>query len=348
MNEIKSDLQKSAYQEAGVNVALADKLIQSWQSSFDRTARKERIKSPMGFSGLFQVPQGYDAPVLVSSTDGVGTKLKLAIELNRHDTIGIDLVAMCVNDIIVSGAEPLFFLDYFACGKLDASISSQVMNGIVTGCEIAHADLIGGETSEMPGMYVDGEYDLAGFCVGIVEKSKILDGTEISEGDVIVGLASNGFHSNGYSLIRKVIADQKIHLSTKIGGQTLGDLLMIPTQIYTRTLLDAISKVKVRAFAHITGGGIAANLVRIIPDHLSAIVLQHSWKRAPIFNWIQNVGNLSNESMFETFNCGVGMIAVLPADSESPFRAAVESNGIETETIGAIHQALDKTKVVIE
>ena len=348
MNEIKSDLQKSAYQEAGVNISLADKLIQSWQASFDRTARKERIKSPMGFSGLFQVPQGYDTPVLVSSTDGVGTKLKLAIELNRHDTIGIDLVAMCVNDVIVCGAEPLFFLDYFASGKLDARVSSQVMKGIVRGCEIAHADLIGGETAEMPGMYAEGEYDLAGFCVGIVEKLKILDGAEISEGDVIVGLASSGFHSNGYSLIRKVIADQNIDLSTKIGGQTLGDLLMAPTQIYTRTLLDAISRVQVRAFAHITGGGIAGNLARIIPNHLNAKVQQHSWKRAPIFNWIQKVGNLSDESMFETFNCGVGMIAVLPADSERSFRAAVESNGIETDTIGAIRRALDKTKVVIE
>lgn len=348
MNEIKSDLQKSAYQDAGVNISLADKLIQSWQASFDRTARKERIKSPMGFSGLFQVPQGYDTPVLVSSTDGVGTKLKLAIELNRHDTIGIDLVAMCVNDIIVCGAEPLFFLDYFASGKLDASVSSQVMKGIVRGCEIAHADLIGGETAEMPGMYAEGEYDLAGFCVGIVEKSKILDGAEISEGDVIVGLASSGFHSNGYSLIRKVISDQRIDLSTKIGEQTLGDLLMVPTQIYTRTLLDAISRVQVHAFAHITGGGIAGNLARIIPNHLNAKVQQDSWKRAPIFNWIQKVGNLSDESMFETFNCGVGMIAVLPADSERSFRAAVESNGIKTDTIGAIRRALDKTKVLIE
>ena len=348
MNEIKSDLQKSAYQEAGVDIALADKLIQSWQAGFDRTARNERINSPMGFSGLFQVPQGYDTPVLVSSTDGVGTKLKLAIELNRHDTIGIDLVAMCVNDVIVCGAEPLFFLDYFASGKLDARISSQVMEGIVSGCEIAHADLLGGETAEMPGMYAEGEYDLAGFCVGIVEKSKILDSAEISEGDVIVGLASSGFHSNGYSLIRKVIADQKIDLSTKIGGQSLGDLLLEPTQIYTQTLLHAISRVQVRAFAHITGGGIAGNLARIIPDHLNAKVLQHSWKRAPIFTWIQNVGNLSDESMFETFNCGVGMIAVLPAESERSFRAAVESNGIETQTIGVIRQAMDRTKVVIE
>ncbi len=348
MNDTDSEHHQTAYQRAGVDVALADELIHSWQSKFNRTARKERIFSPMGFSGLFEVPAGYRAPVLVSSTDGVGTKLKLAFELNRHDTIGIDLVAMCVNDVLVHGAEPLYFLDYFASGRLDASVASQVMDGIVAGCELARTDLIGGETAEMPGMYADGEYDLAGFCVGIVEKSSMLDGAKVTDGDILIGLSSSGFHSNGYSLIRKIIADRGLSLDTEVAGQFLGDLLMTPTVIYVSAMLDVIAKVQVRALAHITGGGLPGNLARVIPSGLCAQVSTNSWRRAPVFHWIQRVGDLSDEAMLETFNCGIGMVAIVPANSESAFRTVVESNKIHTELIGKVRQAIDDRKVVME
>ena len=348
MNSLKPNLSASAYQDAGVDVALADRLIESWQSKFSRTARAERIALPLGFSGLFEVPSGYTSPVLVSSTDGVGTKLRLAIDMHRHETIGIDLVAMCVNDVIVQGAEPLFFLDYFATGKLDPNVADAVIDGIVTGCEMAGADLLGGETAEMPGMYADGEYDLAGFCVGIAEKAKLLSGARVKQGDVIIGLASSGFHSNGYSLIRKLISDQQLSLTTEIAGQSLGEVLLTPTLIYVRPLLDALGAATVHAFAHITGGGLPGNLARIIPDGLTAKVAGHAWSRAPVFNWIQTAGTLSDEAMFETFNCGIGMIAIVPPSSETAIRDVIESNGIETTNIGEVQAALDNNKVVIQ
>ncbi len=348
MNHINSESKITSYQRAGVNVELADRMIRSWQTKFNRTARKERINLPMGFSGLFEVPKGYDIPVLVSSTDGVGTKLKLASELNHHHTIGIDLVAMCVNDVITCGAEPLYFLDYYAGGKLDPHISNQIIDGIVTGCELAHTDLIGGETAEMPGMYVNGEYDLAGFCVGIVEKSAILDGSQVTEGDSIVGLASSGFHANGYSLIRKIISDHQLPLTAEVAGQSLSDLLMAPTVIYVKTILNVISSIPIHALAHITGGGIVGNLARVIPDKLSAKVYAHSWARNPVFDWIQRIGSLSDLEMLETFNCGMGMVAIVPKDSVPIIRSIVESNGIATETIGTIVKALDYRKVVME
>ncbi len=348
MNRLKTNLNKSAYQEAGVDTALADRLIDSWQDKFGRTARAERIAAPLGFSGLFEVPTGYDRPVLVSSTDGVGTKLKLAFELHCHDTIGIDLVAMCVNDVIVSGAEPLFFLDYFATGKLDECVFDKVMRGIVAGCELANADLIGGETAEMPGMYEIGEYDLAGFCVGVVEKEKILGGNHVEKGDAIIGLASNGFHSNGYSLIRKILSDQESLLSTDVAGQPLAEALMQPTEIYVQSVLSAISRQPVHAFAHITGGGLPGNLARIIPNGLAARVVGNSWPRAPVFDWIEDVGQLSDDTMLETFNCGVGMVVVAPRESETGLRDEFENFGIQTTRIGDIREALDNRKVVFE
>ena len=348
MNSLKPNLSASAYQDAGVDVALADRLIESWQSKFSRTARAERIALPLGFSGLFEVPSGYTSPVLVSSTDGVGTKLRLAIEMQRHETIGIDLVAMCVNDVIVQGAEPLFFLDYFASGKLDPSVADAVIDGIVTGCEMAGADLIGGETAEMPGMYAEGEYDLAGFCVGIAEKAKLLSGARVAQGDVIIGLASSGFHSNGYSLIRKLISDHQLSLTTEIASQSLGDALLTPTLIYVRPLLEALRVTPVHAFAHITGGGLPGNLARIIPDGLTAKVTGHAWSRAPVFDWLQTVGTLSDEAMLATFNCGIGMTAIVPPSSETTIRDVIESNGIETTNIGEVQTALDNNKVVIQ
>lgn len=326
---------------------MADRLIQSWQQEFSRTARPERIPSPMGFGGLFEMPQGYVNPVLVSSTDGVGTKLKIACEFNRHDTIGIDLVAMCVNDIIVSGAEPLFFLDYFATGKIDPQVSSEVMNGIVAGCETAHADLIGGETAEMPGMYNDGEYDLAGFCVGVVERDKIIDGGKVAEGDVVIGLASSGVHSNGFSLVRRLISENNLLLTDTLDGRMLGEVLLTPTVIYVEPVKQAVSTVPVRAFAHITGGGLPGNLTRVIPDGLAAKVSMSSRARLPVFDWIQATGNLSDEEMLQTFNCGIGMVAIAPEESEAELRKVIESNGVQTEVIGEIVQS-NETRILIE
>ena len=340
-------VKSSAYREAGVDVAMADRLVSSWQRKFKRTARPERIDSPMGFSGLFELPQGYNNPVLVSSTDGVGTKLKLAFELNRHDTIGIDLVAMCVNDVVVSGAEPLVFLDYFATGKIDPNVSSEVMDGIIAGCEMARADLIGGETAEMPGMYADGEYDLAGFCVGVVERDNIIDGSRATDGDVVVGLASSGIHSNGFSLVRQLIADNNLLLTESLDEHTLGEVLLTPTVIYVQPVREAVSTVSIHALAHITGGGLPGNLSRVIPDGLAARVRASSWSRLPVFDWIQATANLSDEEMLETFNCGIGMVAIVSAESETEFRNIVESNGVQTERIGEIVQSAE-TKILIE
>ncbi len=347
MSQLKLNLEKTTYQDAGVDVALADQLIDSWQSKFSRTVRPERIHLSQGFSGLFQVPTGYDTPVLVSGTDGVGTKLKLAFELHRHDTIGIDLVAMCVNDVIVHGAEPLFFLDYFATGKLDPVVSEAVMEGIVTGCEMAGADLIGGETAEMPGMYSDGEYDLAGFCVGIVEKAKLLSSASVSAGDCIIGLASSGFHANGYSLIRKIITDKRVPLTTEVAGGVLADMVMTPTVIYVKPLLDAVARAPIHALAHITGGGLPGNLKRVVPNGLTAEVNTGSWTRAAAFDWIQQTGQLSDQSMLEVFNCGIGMAVIAPQESEAAIRDTLESSGIETARIGQIRSDLDASKVVI-
>ena len=242
MSDSFSSSNKTTYQESGVDIELADQMIRSWLPQIKRTSRPGQLGSPLGFSALFEIPEGYDKPVLVSSTDGVGTKLKIAFEMNRHDTVGIDLVAMCVNDVIVQGAEPLYFLDYLATGKLDEKVMNQVISGIVQGCEIANVALIGGETAEMPGMYSVGEYDLAGFTVGIIEKSKIIDGSQVAVGDVIIGIESTGVHSNGFSLVRKLLSDQKISLSTEIDGRNLGELLLTPTRIYVDSVIEDDAK----------------------------------------------------------------------------------------------------------
>ncbi|MCL4143369.1 UNVERIFIED_CONTAM: hypothetical protein GTU68_028286 [Idotea baltica] len=267
-----------------------------------------------GFGALFQVPKNYEDPILVSGTDGVGTKLKLAFDLNKHDTIGIDLVGMCVNDVLVQGAEPLFFLDYFASGKLSTEVAAQVVAGIGEGCVQANAALIGGETAEMPGMYSDGEYDLAGFCVGAVEKEQLIDGTKVAAGDKIIGLTSSGPHSNGYSLIRKVIDTYNVPLDYQIDGQALSELVMAPTKIYVRSVLSLLKQLPVHALAHITGGGIPGNLVRVLPENCHAVVDESSWQWPELFNWMMNTANIERAEMYRTFNCGVGMTLVVPAE----------------------------------
>jgi len=306
-----------SYRDAGVDIDAGDAFIDVIKPVAKRTQREGCISGLGGFGALFQVPQNYKEPILVSGTDGVGTKLKLAFDLNKHDTIGIDLVAMCVNDVIVQGAEPLFFLDYFATGKLTPDVAAQVVEGIGEGCVQANAALIGGETAEMPGMYKSGEYDLAGFCVGAVEKSEIIDGTKVKAGDKLIGLASTGAHSNGYSLVRKVIDTYQVPLDTDIDGKPLSDAVLAPTKIYVRSILSLMQQVDVHALAHITGGGIPGNLNRVLPEDCHAIVDESSWQWPALFTWLMDTANIERNEMYRTFNCGVGMIIVVDsADAE--------------------------------
>jgi len=289
-----------------------------------------------GFGSLFEIPKKFKNPVLVSGTDGVGTKLKLAFDLNTHNTIGQDLVAMCVNDILVQGAEPLFFLDYFACGKLDVEMATEVIKGISEGCLLAGCALVGGETAEMPGMYSTGEYDLAGFCVGAVERSKVIDGESISEGDIIIGMESSGPHSNGYSLIRKVLEKENIDLSTNFDGKTFGDVLMAPTKIYVKSILSLLEKIKVNGLAHITGGGIYENIPRVLKEKQKAVIKKDSWNMPPIFKWLKEKANIGDDELYKTFNCGIGMVAIInPNDKEEAIRI-LEQNGETVFVLGKI------------
>ena len=285
----------NSYRDAGVDIDAGDRLVDNIRPLAKRTLREGVLAGIGGFGALFEVPKRYREPVLVSGTDGVGTKLKLAFQLDRHDTIGIDLVAMSVNDILVQGAEPLFFLDYFACGKLDVGTATAVVGGIAKGCELAGCALIGGETAEMPGMYPPGEYDLAGFAVGVVEKSDIIDGRAIAAGDAVLGLASSGVHSNGYSLVRRVVERAGTDLSSDFGGRTLGDALLEPTRIYVKSLLAAMKSVRLKALAHITGGGLVENVPRVLSQELTAELDGGAWPRPPIFRWLQAHGNVADE-----------------------------------------------------
>ena len=299
------------YKGAGVDIDAGLSLVERIKPLVARTHRDEVVAGLGGFGGLFALTPGkYEAPVLVSGTDGVGTKLKLAQQLRRHDTIGIDLVAMCVNDVLVQGAEPLFFLDYFACGRLDTDIATEVVGGIAAGCEQAGAALIGGETAEMPDMYADGEYDLAGFCVGIVERDALIDGSSITPGDAIIGIASSGPHSNGYSLIRKIL---EITDDRNIDGNSVEQLLLQPTRIYVRSVLALLQRATVKGLAHITGGGLSDNLPRILPDDVHAEIDTASWRQGPVFDWLQQNGRIEVEEMRRTFNCGVGMAVFVDA-----------------------------------
>ena len=307
-----------SYKDAGVDINAGNELVERIKPHVKRTTRPEVIGGLGGFGALCALPGKYKEPILVSGTDGVGTKLRLAIDLKKHDTIGIDLVAMCVNDLVVQGAEPLFFLDYYATGKLEVDVASDVVKGIAEGCVQSGCALVGGETAEMPGMYHAGDYDLAGFCVGVVEKSKIIDGSKVQAGDALIALGSSGPHSNGYSLIRKVIDVAGVNPATEqLADKALGDQLLAPTKIYVKSVLELIEKVDVHAIAHLTGGGFWENIPRVLPDNTKAVIDEKSWEWQPVFKWLQEKGNIDSYEMYRTFNCGVGMVIALPqADVE--------------------------------
>ena len=300
-----------SYRDAGVDIDAGDALVEAIKPFAKRTMRPEVLTGIGGFGALVEISKKYKNPVLVSGTDGVGTKLKLAFEWNAHDTVGIDLVAMSVNDILVQGAEPLFFLDYFACGKLDVPTATLVIKGIAQGCEQAGCALIGGETAEMPGMYPVGEYDLAGFAVGVVEKENIIDGKSIAPGDVVLGLASSGAHSNGYSLIRKIIERARISPDAAFQGKPFREAILAPTRIYVKPMLSLMQIIKVKGIAHITGGGLTGNVPRILQDNLCAVLQKNSWPRPALFQWLQEQGNVAENEMHRVFNCGIGMVVVV-------------------------------------
>jgi len=330
------------YRDAGVDIDAGDELVETIKPLVARTHRPGLLAGIGGFGALFELPPGqFREPVLVSSTDGVGTKLKLAIELQKHDTIGIDLVAMCVNDIVVQGAEPMFFLDYFATGKLDNDTAARVIGGIAEGCRQAGCALVGGETAEMPGMYQAGDYDLAGFTVGAVEKSRIIDGSAVQENDTIIGLASSGPHSNGYSLIRRIVAHRQANLAEDFEGKLLGEVLLAPTRIYVKPLLELMGRLDVHAAAHITGGGLPGNIPRVIPDVLRAVIDARAWKRPPIFDWLQDGGNVVDDEMFRTFNCGIGMVLVMHARDAEQALDLLQRAGETATVIGHIEARND-------
>ncbi len=339
------------YRDAGVDIDAGDDLVEAIKPIAASTNRPGVLAGIGGFGAMFQIPPGsYKEPVLVAGTDGVGTKLKLAIELNRHDTIGIDLVAMCANDVIVQGAEPLFFLDYFATGKLDNAVAARVIAGIGEGCRQAGAALIGGETAEMPGMYSAKDYDLAGFCVGVVERERIIDGSRVRPGDAVIGLAASGPHSNGYSLIRKVLSLSDHALDRSFAPQTaatLGEALLAPTRIYVKSLLALMRALPVKACAHITGGGIPGNLPRVLPHGVRAVIEERAWKRAPIFDWLQRAGGIESAEMYRTFNCGLGMLVVVSADEADRAAKLLEDAGETVARVGYIEAHSGEPEVVI-
>ena len=325
-----------SYRDAGVDIDAGDALVEAIKPFAKRTMREGVLGGIGGFGGLFEISKKYKEPVLVSGTDGVGTKLKLAFELNRHDTVGIDLVAMSVNDILVQGAEPLFFLDYFACGKLDVPTATAVVKGIAQGCEQSGCALLGGETAEMPGMYPDGEYDLAGFAVGAVEKSQLIDGSKIAAGDVVLGLASSGIHSNGYSLVRKIISVAKPDLEADFHGRKLADVLMAPTRIYVKPLLALMQAMEVKGLVHITGGGLVENIPRVLADNLTAVLDGKSWTMPPLFQWLQQHGGVADAEMHRVFNCGIGMTVIVSKENADAAMAQLQAAGETVYRIGEI------------
>lgn len=325
------------YADAGVDIAAGNELVNQIKPLVARTKRPGVLGGIGGFGGLFELPVGqYKQPVMVSGADGVGTKLCFAIELGIHDTIGIDLVAMCVNDIIVCGAEPLWFLDYFATGKLDIAQARDVISGIAEGCVQSGAALLGGETAEMPGIYAEHDYDLAGFAVGVVEKADIIDGSKVKAGNVLLGIASSGPHSNGYSLIRKVAQGHNLH--AEFGESTLGKTLLAPTRIYANSIAELTRKHSINAIAHITGGGLTENIPRVLPDNTVAIIDRSSWTPAAIFNWLQTSGNIADAEMLKTFNCGIGMVVVVDAIDQQAIMTSLETAGEQVSVIGRIEQ----------
>ena len=325
-----------SYRDAGVDIDAGDALVEAIKPFAKRTLRPEVLTGIGGFGALVEISTKYKNPVLVSGTDGVGTKLKLAFEWNKHDTVGIDLVAMSVNDILVQGAEPLFFLDYFACGKLDVPTATEVIKGIATGCEQAGCALIGGETAEMPGMYPVGEYDLAGFAVGVVEKDRIINGAAIAAGDVVLGLASSGAHSNGYSLIRKIIERTRISPDADFQGKTFREAILAPTRIYVKPMLALMQNMSVKGIAHITGGGLLENVPRVLPDNLCAVLNKSSWQRRALFDWLQREGNVAENEMHRVFNCGIGMVIVVSKHDSAQAIALLQQHGETVWEIGTI------------
>ncbi|GJJ80679.1 phosphoribosylformylglycinamidine cyclo-ligase [Pasteurella canis] len=340
--------QSLSYKDAGVDINAGNALVEKIKADVKRTTRPEVIGGLGGFGALCAIPNNYKEPILVSGTDGVGTKLRLAIDLNRHDSIGIDLVAMCVNDLVVQGAEPLFFLDYYATGKLDVDVAASVIKGIANGCEQSGCALVGGETAEMPGMYHKGDYDLAGFCVGVVEKSEIIDGTKVTAGDALIALGSSGPHSNGYSLIRKVIEVAGINpAEEQLAGKSLADQVLAPTKIYVKSILELIKRVDVHSISHLTGGGFWENIPRVLPNNVKAVINEASWQWQPIFKWLQEKGNIDTHEMYRTFNCGVGMIIALPQQDVETALTLLKQSGENAWLIGQIEPAAQNEAQVI-
>ena len=334
--------QSLSYRDSGVDIDAGDELVERIKPFAKKTLREGVLSGLGGFGALFEVPKRYREPVLVSGTDGVGTKLKLAFDLNRHDTVGIDLVAMSVNDVLVQGAEPLFFLDYFACGKLDVDTAANVIKGIAKGCEYAGCALIGGETAEMPGMYPEGEYDLAGFAVGAVEKSAVISGRDIVPGDVVLGLPSSGAHSNGYSLVRKIISRANPDLDAPFDGdKSLADAIMAPTRIYVKPMLALMAAMPVKGMAHITGGGLTENVPRVLPEAVKAVIDQSSWQRPKLFQWLQAEGNVAEGEMHRVFNCGIGMVVIVARENATEALRLLNEAGEKALEIGRIESRQD-------
>ncbi|EQB99195.1 phosphoribosylformylglycinamidine cyclo-ligase [Photorhabdus temperata] len=339
-----------SYKDAGVDIDAGNALVDRIKGVVKQTRRPEVMGGLGGFGALCALPQKYREPILVSGTDGVGTKLRLAMDLKRHDTIGIDLVAMCVNDLVVQGAEPLFFLDYYATGKLDVDTAASVITGIAEGCKLSGCALVGGETAEMPGMYHGEDYDVAGFCVGVVEKSEIIDGSKVQAGDALIALAASGPHSNGYSLIRKILAVSNTDPeTTELESKSLADHLLAPTKIYVKSLLSLIEHVDVHAIAHLTGGGFWENIPRVLPENTQAQINESSWQWPAIFNWLQQTGNVSRHEMYRTFNCGVGMVIALPQTAVEQALELLNAAGEKAWQIGTIAtQKENEQQVVIQ
>lgn len=347
-HEADIPLTSLTYRDAGVDIDAGDSLVERIKPFAKRTMRPEVMAGIGGFGALFEISKKYREPVLVSGTDGVGTKLKLAFQLNRHDTVGIDLVAMSVNDILVQGAEPLFFLDYFACGRLDVDTAATVIQGIARGCEMAGCALIGGETAEMPSMYPDGEYDLAGFAVGAVEKSKLIDGAAIEPGDAVIGLASSGAHSNGYSLVRKILERAKPDMNADFDGRSLAEAVMAPTRIYVKPLLALMDAVPVKGLAHITGGGLLDNVPRILKDSLVATLDSTAWTRPKLFDWLQREGQVADAEMHRVFNCGIGMVVVVAQSQEEEALKLLREAGETAWSIGMIcRRGADQPQTIV-
>ena len=340
--------QSLSYKDAGVDINAGNALVERIKPEVKRTTRAEVIGGLGGFGALCAIPSKYKEPILVSGTDGVGTKLRLAIDLKKHDTIGIDLVAMCVNDLVVQGAEPLFFLDYYATGKLDVDVASDVVKGIADGCVQSGCALVGGETAEMPGMYHAGDYDLAGFCVGVVEKSEIIDGSRVKNGDALIALGSSGPHSNGYSLVRKVIDVAGVNPATELlDNKPLSEHVLAPTKIYVKSVLALIKQADVHAIAHLTGGGFWENIPRVLPKNTKAVIDEKSWEWPSVFNWLQEKGNIDTYEMYRTFNCGVGMVIALPQEQVETALAILKQAGENAWLIGHIEHAEDDSEQVV-